>query len=188
MLVLIAGLVVFFGVHASRMLVPGWREAQLAASEGRWKGLYSLASLVGFGLIVWGYVLYRPGAVQLYVPPDWGRHLALGLVWVAFVLLPAAYQPAGRIKASLQHPFLVGVMLWSVGHLAANGDLAGVMVFGAFLAYSAWNLVAVLSRGEPRATFTGYRGDLIAVGAGTVAYAVFLLWLHGWLFGVAPLG
>jgi uncharacterized membrane protein len=187
MIVLILGLLLFFATHSVRMLAPGLRDAQIAANEGRWKGLYSLASLIGFGLIVWGYMLYRPEAGPLYVPPEWGRHVTFALVWLGLVSLTAAYQPVGRIKSTLQHPFLVGVILWSLGHLFANGDAAGVLVFGAFLVYSVGNLVAELRRGEAKPVFAGYRGDLIAVVAGTLAYAALLFWLHGWLFGVSPL-
>lgn len=188
MLVLIAGLVVFFGVHAVRMLAPGWRDAQVAANEGRWKGLYSLLSLLGFVLLVWGYALYRPVAPQLYVPPDWGRHVTYVLVWLGLIGLSAAYQPPGRIRATLQHPFLVGVMLWAIGHLLANGDAAGALVFGAFLAYAVWNIIAVQRRGLPRVAYVTWRGDLVAVVVGSVAYLLLVLWLHQVLFGVSPMG
>ncbi|MBI4920242.1 MAG: NnrU family protein [Devosia nanyangense] len=187
MFVLIAGLVLFFGPHAVRMLAPNFREAQVAANEGRWKGLYSLISLVGFGLLVWGYILYRPGAPQLYAPPGWAHGVTFVLVWLGLISLPAAYQPAGRIKATLQHPFLVGVILWSLGHLISNGDAAGVLVFGAFLVYSVRNLIAQLRREQPKPAFAGYRGDIVSIAAGTVLYAALLFWLHGWLFGVNPL-
>lgn len=188
MLVLVLGLVIFFAAHLTRMVVPQWRAAQVAVNERRWKGLYALVSLVGFVLIVWGWVLYRPEAPQLYDPPSWGRHAAMLLVLLALIGVVAAYQPAGRIKATLQHPFIVGVMLWSVGHLLANGDLAGVLVFGSFLVYSAWNLASEMGRDQPRATFAGYRGDVVAVAAGVVVYVILLYWLHALLFGVSPLG
>ncbi|MEQ1901929.1 MAG: NnrU family protein [Devosia sp.] len=187
MIALILGLVLFFGMHAIRMLAPGLRDAQIAASEGRWKGLYSLVSLAGFVLIVWGYILYRPDAPQLYLPPDWGRYAAIVLVWLGFVCLVAAYQPVGRIKATIQHPMLTGIALWSAGHLLANGDGAGFIVFGAFLVYSLWNLAAQFRRDQPRPAFAGYRGDIVALVSGTIAYAAILLWLHAWLFGVNPM-
>ncbi|MDR3470755.1 MAG: NnrU family protein [Devosia sp.] len=188
MLVLILGLIVFFGAHSVRLLAPGWRAAQLAANAGRWKGLYSLASLLGLVLIVWGYVIYRPQAGQLYVPPGWGRHVTMLLVWLALTSVTAAYQPVGRIKASLQNPFLIGIILWSAGHLLANGDLAGVLLFGCFFVYGVIDVVTVMGRGDPRPVFASYRGDIVSVVAGTVVYLVLVLWLHGLLFGVSPLG
>lgn len=186
-LLLLAGLAIFFGTHAVRMLAPNWRNAQVAANERRWKGLYSLVSLIGFVLLVWGYALYRPIAPQLYPPPEWARPITYILVWLGLVTLSAAYTPPGRIRSILQHPFLTGVILWSMGHLLANGDAAGVLVFGAFLIYSVWNIVAVQGRDLPRATFVTYRGDLFAVAVGTVAFVLLILWLHQWLFGVSPI-
>ncbi len=188
MLVLILGLVIFFAVHLVRVVAPGWRQAQVAAAEGRWKGIYSFASLAGFVLIVWGWIIYRPEAPQVYVPPDWGRHLTMLFVWLALIFVVAAYQPAGRIKAALQHPFLVGVILWSIGHLLANGDLAGVLVFGAFLIYGVVDLIASSRRNQPQAVFSTYRGDVVAIAVGTAAYLLLVFWLHAVLFGVSPLG
>ena len=98
MLVFILGLVLFFGTHSIRMVAPALRDRQVAASERRWKGLYALTSLAGFVLIIWGYAMWRADAPQLYVPPEWGRHLTYPLVWAGLVLLAAAYAPTGRIK------------------------------------------------------------------------------------------
>ena len=81
---------------------------------------------------------------------------------------------------------LAGIMLWSVGHLLANGDLASSLVFGAFLAYAIVDRIAVIPRGDPAPVVVQARSDLIAAVVGIVAFAVFGLWLHGWLFGVSP--
>ncbi|MHB1109374.1 MAG: NnrU family protein [Devosia sp.] len=187
MWVLILGLIVFFSVHSVRMVAGGFRERQLEASPGRWKGIYSLISLVGFGLIVWGWILFRAEAPEIYEPPAWGRHVAMALVWIAFILL-AANMRAGRINAYLKHPFLTGVILWSAAHLLANGDLASVLLFGTFLVYAVVNRIAVIPRGDPAPAVVRPGSDLIAVLAGTALYVVFVLWLHGWLFGVPLLG
>ena len=67
---LIAGLAVFLGIHSVRMVAPAWRDARLAAmGEGPWKGIYSLVSLAGLVLLIWGYAQARPDADILYVPP-----------------------------------------------------------------------------------------------------------------------
>jgi uncharacterized membrane protein len=187
MWVLILGLVVFFGVHSLRMIAGSFREAQLAANERRWKGIYSLLSLIGFALIIWGWIAFRGDAPQVYDPPSWGRHLAMALVWMAFVLLAAYSLPAGRIKHWVKHPMVLGVALWAAGHLLANGDLASLMLFGAFFVYAIVNRLAVISRGDPAPAALRPRSDLVAVLAGSVLYVIFVLWLHQWLFGVAPL-
>ncbi|WDR04822.1 NnrU family protein [Devosia rhodophyticola] len=190
MWVMIAGLVIFFAIHSVRMVAPGFRTAQIGAQPGRWKGLYALVSLLGFALIIWGWVLFRPVAEPVYDPPIWGRHAAMALVWVAFIMVVASNinMPAGRIKHWVKHPLLLGVGLWSIAHLLANGDMASVMLFGSFLVYGTVNGVSAMGRGDPAPVVTGPRGDVVALVAGTVLYAIFVLWLHGLLFGVSPLG
>ncbi|TIN37282.1 MAG: NnrU family protein [Mesorhizobium sp.] len=186
MLVLVFGLVIFFGIHSVRIAAGSFRDEQIATNERRWKGLYSLVSIIGFVLIVWGWSLYRPNAPEIYEPPSWGRHVASVLVLAAFVFLAAAYLPTGSIKHRLKHPMLVGIILWAIGHLLANGDLASLLVLGAFLVYAIVELIAVIPRGDPAPAVVRPRSDLIAVGIGLVAFALFGLWLHGWLFGVSP--
>lgn len=187
MWILILGLVLFFGVHSVRMVAAGYRDAQLAANEKRWKGLYSLVSLAGVLLIILGWVLGGADNSAVYTPPEWGRHVTMLLVWVAFILLASANMPAGRIKQWVKHPMLLGVGLWALGHLLANGDLFGLLTFGAFLVYAVVNRIAVISRGDPAPVVVRPRSDIVAIGAGTVLYLVFVFALHQWLFGVSPL-
>ncbi len=188
MTILILGLVIFLGMHSVRILAGPFRDAQVAANAKRWKGLYTLVSFVGLGLIIWGWIRFRPAAPQLYDPPTWGRHVAWLLVWIAFVLMPTANAPAGRIKAAVRHPMLLGVILWSAGHLLANGDQASVTLFGAFLAWAVADLISALGRGEPAPVVVKPRTDIIAVVAGTALWCVFVFFLHRLLFGVSPLG
>lgn len=188
MTILILGLLMFLGIHSVRILAGPFRDAQIAANPKRWKGLYTLVSFVGLGLIIWGWILARPMAPQLYDPPTWGRHATLLLVWIAFILLPTANAPTGRIKATVRHPMLLGVIFWSAGHLLANGDQASTTLFAAFLAWAILDLISALRRGEPAPVVVRPRADVIAVVAGTVLWAVFVVFLHRVLFGVSPLG
>ena len=189
MTIFILGLLVFFGVHVVRIVAPGLRERAIASRGlGPWKGLYALLSLLGLALIIWGWSLYRQEAPQIYTPPEWGRHVTMLLVLIGFILVFASHGPVGHIKASLHHPMLIGVFLWGVGHLLANGDLASILLFGAFAAYCVIDLVAAVQRPAIAPGVASVRGDMIAVIAGVLAYAVFLFWLHGLLFGVSPLG
>jgi uncharacterized membrane protein len=188
MTILILGLVVFLGIHSVRILAGPFRDAQVAANPKRWRGLYSLVAGVGLGLIIWGWILYRPMSPQLYDPPTWGRHAAWLLVWLAFVLMPVSHAPTGRIKATVRHPMLLGLIFWSSGHLLANGDQASVMLFGSFLAWAIVDLASALGRKEPAPVVVKPRSDIIAVVAGTVLWALFVFFLHRVLFGVSPLG
>ncbi|WDR01252.1 NnrU family protein [Devosia algicola] len=71
--------------------------------------------------------------------------------------------------------------------MLANGDMASVLLFGSFLVFAVVNGVSASGRGDPAPVVVGPRGDVVALVAGTVLYGVFLVWLHGFLFGVSPL-
>lgn len=191
MTILLLGLLVFFSVHSVRIAADGWRIRQIARlGENRWKGLYSLASLAGLVLIVWGYGLTR-AAPELWNQPVWTRHLAALLTLPAFVLLTAAYVPGSRIKAAIGHPMLAGVKLWAFAHLIANSRPGDVLLFGAFLV---WSVIAfVSSRRRDRAAGTTpvpgtVSGDGLVIAIGLVAWALFAFYGHAWLIGVRPFG
>jgi len=192
MAVLLLGLVLFLGVHSTRIVAEGWRtRAMVQMGQGPWKGVYSLVAIAGLALIVWGYGLARQSPVQLWNPPRGMNHLAALLMLPAFVLLAAAYVPRNAIKARLHHPMVLGVKTWALAHLLSNGTLADMLLFGAFLVWAVFSFRA--ARGRDRAANVQYAagtaaGTVGAVAAGLVLYAVFALWAHRWLIGVAPLG
>ena len=162
-----------------------------ARGENAWKGLYSLVSLAGFVLIVWGYGLARQQPVVLWNPPVGMRHLASLLTLVAFVLITAAYVPANGIKARLRHPMMLGTKLWALAHLLANGNLADVLLFGSFLVWAILGFRAARARdraANAQAPIGKLSGTLIAIAVGVVLWAVFAFWAHGALIGVRPFG
>jgi len=192
MAVLILGLVLFLGAHSVRIFANDWCSRQVARlGEKGWKGLYTLVSIAGFALIIWGFGLARQQPVLLYVPPIWLRHLNALFTLIAFILVVAAYVPGNHFKAKLGHPMLAGVKTWAFGHLLATGMLHDVVLFGAFLLWAVVDFIS--ARRRDRAAGVSYpagtaKGDLIVVVAGVVAWAVFAFWLHGWLIGVKPMG
>jgi uncharacterized membrane protein len=188
---LIAGLVLFLGVHSVAIVAPAARERAIARlGAGPWRALYALVALVGFALLVHGYGLARQAPVVLYAPPSWARHLALLLMLPVFPLLLAAYL-RGRIQSTLKHPMLAGTKAWALAHLLANGTLAAVILFGSVLAWAVADRIS-LKRRTPRALVVaapaGRFNDWIAVLGGLVLYILFVTELHRWLIGVSPLG
>ena len=189
---LILGLVIFLGAHSTRIFAEDWRTRRIERlGLYGWKGLYALVSLVGFGLIVWGYGLSREQGMVLWNPPVWTRHVAALLTLPAFVLLAAAYVPGNHIKAALGHPMVAGVKLWAFAHLIANGRLGDIVLFGAFLAWAVLDFRA--ARRRDRVAGTRYPAgitnrDAITVALGLVAWWAFAQYLHGWLIGVRPFG
>jgi len=192
MFLLVLGLVLFLGVHSVRIVAEGWRVRAIARlGDKGWKGLYSLVSFLGLGLLVWGFLLARQQAVVLWTPPRGMGHLASLLTLAAFVLLAAVYVPRNAIRARLGHPMILSVKTWAFAHLLANGTLADVVLFGAFLVWAVFDFRAARRR-EPVAAdaMAGTSGAATAVTVvlGLVTWAVFAFWLHGWLIGVRPFG
>ena len=192
MILLILGLALFLGAHSVRIFADSARSAFIARRGDRaWKGLYALASAIGLILIIVGYARAR-GGDALYVPPPSLKHLTFVLVWLGFVLTAASNGPANHIRSLLRDPMVIGVGLWALGHLLVKATPAAVALFGAFLVWAVLDLISVRRRASaappadaapPKALATA-----ISVILGTVLWAVFALFLHRWLIGVAPLG
>ncbi len=191
MSLLVLGLILFIVPHSTRIFADDWRAGMIERiGEKPWKGAISLVSLAGLVLIAIGYGDARLAPVVLWVPPLWLRHIALLLNLVAFISIVAAYVPRNSIQSKFGHPMVAGVKAWATAHLLANGNLADVILFGAFLA---WSIVDFRnSRRRDRAHGTRYpagtlAGNLLTVVIGIGAWAVFMLYLHVRLIGVAPI-
>jgi uncharacterized membrane protein len=185
MTLLVLGLILFLGVHGFTMLRD--RRAALIArfGDGGYKGLYTLVSLVGLVLIVWGYGGYRAaGYVPVWSPPIWTRHLAALLLLPVLPLVFSAYAK-GHVKARLKHPMILGVKLWALAHLLANGDLGSIVLFGGFLVWAVLAFMSMRRRpGQPAAFVPNPGQDAAAILAGVIGWLALSFGLHRWLFGV----
>lgn len=192
MSLLLAGLALFLGVHSVRIFADDWRTARVARMGPlAWKGIYSVVSLAGFVLLVYGYGMSRQSPVDLWLPPVWTRHLAALLTLPVFILFAAAYIPGTRIKEKLRHPMILGVKAWAIAHLLSNGRLGDVVLFGAFLLWAILDFRAARQRDRAQGTTYAAGGtarDIIVVVIGLAAWAAFALYLHGPLIGVRPFG
>jgi uncharacterized membrane protein len=188
MALLILGIIVFLGIH----LLPTFPDIRTRLirrfGPSSYKGLFAIVAIAGIVLLAFGFA--KAPVVDVWSPPDWTRYVAIVLMLPAFILVVAAYVP-GAMKAKLKHPFLVGIMLWALAHLIAVGDLASIILFASFLAYAAYDRIAVERREE-----TGFvtvsetgpgRNDWISLALGLALYVAFLVWLHPLLIGSAPL-
>ena len=185
LLVMILGLIVFFGVHTLTIQRKLRAQVIAATGEGGYKIGYALVSLLGFVLIVWGFAHYRAtGWIDVWHPPTVLKHIAVALMLPAVILVVAAYL-RGRIYTTVKHPMLTGIKLWAAAHLLANGDLGSIILFGAFLAWAIVDLMASLRRGpivpfEPKARY-----DAMAIAGGIIVAGVVMM-VHQPLFGVRP--
>jgi uncharacterized membrane protein len=192
MAILVLGLIIFLGLHSTRIFAESGREKAIARlGEGPWKGIYSLLSAVGFVLIVWGFAEARHTASQLWTPLPGAQHATIFLMLIAMVLLAAYLFKRSHITAWVHHPMVWSVAVFGVAHLIANGSAADLVLFGAFLVWAAADLVSSYSRDRrnrlvyPEPKWSATAGAIVV---GLAFWIVLAFWLHYWLFGVAPLG
>lgn len=191
LLIMIAGLALFIGVHTLTTLRDARAAAIARLGEGGYKIVYSLASFAGIALIAWGFSLYRAtGWINVWHPPVALRHLALALMLPAVILVVASYI-RGRIYTTLKHPMLAGVKLWALLHLLANGDLGSIILFGSILAWAVYDRISLKRRADPGAPpipVGGISNDAIAVVVGIIAYAALTYVFHPLVIGVPVIG
>ncbi len=189
MFVLALGLVMMLGVHVFASLSgPHGRVVERIGADP-YRGLHSLVAAAGLALIVWGFIRYRADAWdQIWAPPEWARDVTLTLMWFALVSLACMNKAPGKIRGWLRHPLLASVTLWSLAHLASNGDAGGMLLFGAFFVWSIYARIALELRGDhgaaPAAAFT--RADATALVVGTVLWAAIVM-LHPYFTGVVAI-
>ena len=184
---LVAGLVIFIGIHSIRIIAPAWRDKTIeSVGENAWKAIYSVVSLISFVLLIYGYSLAKSDAGQIYPPLSGMYHPLLLLMALALILMMASNLGPGHIKQKAKHPFLLAIILWSVPHLWVNGDAASVVLFGTFLVWAVIDFRSALKRPKTKMLEPVLRNDIIAVVSGLGIYALFVWKLHEALIGVAP--
>ena len=187
----ILGLIVFLGAHVfvsrrnERAALISW------IGRGPYLGLFTLVSIVGLVLIGFGFARYRAeGLIPVWYPPAWTRQIVVAAMWPASIAVVAAYIP-GDIKRVLKHPMLVGVKIWAVAHLCANGDLGGMILFAAVLAWAVYDRITLKRRSDPGAPpipLGGRRNDIIAVVVGTILYLALGFVFHPIVIGLPAFG
>jgi uncharacterized membrane protein len=182
--VMIAGLALFIGVHLIPM-APRFRALLVARMGDRaYRGAFALVSALGIVLIVIGYRM-APNDVRLFASSGAARAAAPVVVSIAFVLFAAANMRT-HVRYLFGHPMLIGLMLWSGVHLAANGDLAGTVLFGSFFVYSILDLVSAIRRRAVKPFTPVWKHDVIALTAGLLL-AWIVMRFHGAIFGVSAI-
>lgn len=180
--ILLIGLVLFFGVHCFTSLRVQRQQLIDRVGELRYKMVYSLIAIVGLVLIAWGYS--RTSYVALWQAPGWGRSLA------PFFMLPALYgviaaNTPSRLKLITRNPMAWGTLLWAAIHLVNNGDLASLLLFGSFAAFSVFNMWSTKQRPLPPSIAPQSFGKEAFLLLLTVLLYLGLVMFHPVLFGVS---
>jgi uncharacterized membrane protein len=190
LLVMVLGLVLFLGPHVFVSMREQRGAAIKSIGELPYKGLFVLVTFIGLFVTGEGFGMYEAaGPIVIWNPPGFTRYITQALVWPAAICVAAAYLQ-GDIKRALKHPLLVGVKLWAVAHLISNGDLGGIILFGAVLAWAVYDRISLKHRsdpGGPPIPLGGHRNDIAAIIVGTILYLAFGFVFHQLLVGRAGL-
>lgn len=183
---LISGIALFAVLHLSAAAVPALRDyLRTMFGPNTYRAVFSVAAVTAIVLIVLGWRSTVPIAV--YAPPAWGVTLAFLLMFAAVFLFGAAHAKT-NIKRFVRHPQLTSILLWSLAHVASNGDSRSLILFGSFGLWAALEMVLINRRdGEwqkpERAT---PKNEAIGAAISTVIFLV-LIALHPYFAGVSPL-
>lgn len=185
MKLLIGGLIFFLGVH----LIPAIPSLRASAieqwGERRYKGTFALVSAVGLVMIIIGFAIADP-VPRVFAPFSAARTIAPYAMTISFILFAAANM-RGHLRRTIRHPMLLGLAIWATVHLLANGDLRGTILFGAFLAYAAIDLVSAVNRGAVKTFLPEAKFDAMAIVGGT-GVALLVMLFHRLMFGVRATG
>jgi uncharacterized membrane protein len=183
--ILVLGLAVFMGSHP----FVGSRSAgsMLTARLGYgYRIVFSAVSVIGLALIVYGYADYRAHEwTPVWDPPDFMRHITIGLMLIAVILLVAQFVPS-HIKAKAKFPAIAAVKTWALAHLLVNGDRGSIVMFGAFLV---WSVFAFASARRRKGTTlpvapAGWINDAIVVVLGVIVFLALGYIFHPYVIGV----
>ncbi|MCV3768965.1 NnrU family protein [Rhizobium sp. TRM95796] len=215
---LILALAVFIALH-SVPAIPALR-GRLIERMGRRTYLvaYSIVSTLVLGWLF--YEALQTDYIELWEPAPWQA-------WITFLLAPIGLflvfsglispnpfsvtlrrqtDRMGVIVRLTRHPVLWGFFLWATGHIAPNGDLRSLLLFGGFALFSLGGVAMQERRSRKRlgarwaafseGTSLGFRNPLgigwdapVWLALGLTAFAVALLLGGGHLeaFGVDPM-
>ena len=189
-LVLIAGLLVFLATHVF-VSMRGARAAAMARlGLVGYRIAFSVVSIAGLVLIVWGYGLYRAQEwIDVWSPPAFTRHIAVLLMLFSVIFMTAVFFQS-HIKAKLKYPMLASVKTWALAHLIANGDLGSILMFGTFLGWAVFARISAKRRTDEVAAVapSGYTNDAIVVLLGIVIYLALGYVFHPVFIGVSVFG
>ncbi|MEQ8390909.1 MAG: NnrU family protein [Thalassospira sp.] len=206
---------VFLGAH----IVPGLLREKIVKRIG-YQGYvigFSILSTILFGWVIYevlnaeSFVLwdYQPWQAKLLVI----IMLPTCILWACAILQPCPLSIGRKtvfdperpgINRFCRHPLLLGVFLWGVGHVIANGDIVAMLFFGGSAIFALIGFFrmeklrlrdipqsqhqAILSgtrRFSPSGLLKGAIG-LRDIVVGGLAYGVILIG-HGLVIGVNPL-
>ena len=183
MVLLVLGILLFAGVHFVPSLAPGLKANWLARlGEGGYKGTFSLLLLASFALIIIGWRSAQPEF--LYTPSPALRHPAMGLLFIAFLLMVVSSRNS-RLSLLIRHPQLTGVTVWGIAHLLINGDNRSLVLFGGMTVWAVVEMIAINRRDGAwiKGTAPSWGAELVTLVIALVVVGM-VVYIHPWLSGM----
>ena len=176
-----SGIIIFFGIH----LVPLIGKLKVflkdKLGEGPYMGLFSVVSLTGILLIIFGY---ESNSNFLYSINGKAYIYAKYIMFFSLTLFIAANMPT-YIKKYTKHPMSLGIAIWTVLHLMVSPDTTSVILFGSFLAYSSVSvIVAELRDSKSKEVIPKIHYDIFSIVLG-IALTFLAFNFHEYLSGVS---
>jgi len=182
--ILIIGLVIFLSSHLIPSFYTARKKIVTRIGIKNYSVAFNIVSVVSVALIIYGFKTTND--FFLYTPPAWGQTVT------AVLMLPAIYlflsnsvrSAPSSAQAITANPLSWGVVLWSFGHLIANGEVSSVLLFATFLLLGLTSILTSKRRGakprqERRPPFSQELIFLLIVG---IVYSV-LIWGHYYITG-----
>jgi uncharacterized membrane protein len=146
--------VLFIGAHLGVSSTPLRASLVRTIGDRAYLGLYSLLAAATLGFLIFAYSR-ASHADFLWLPTPALRAVPFVLMPIAFTFLLGGFmtrnptavgqeatvkqvgQGAGLLRIT-RHPFQWSVVLWAIGHIVANGDVASLLFFGSLGTLSLW--------------------------------------------------
>ena len=223
--ILVLGCAGFLGVHLGISGTPLRGVLREKLGEQPYLGVFSLLTLITLGLMIYGYSSV-PHVEFVWYPSEAAYMLTKLLVLIAIVLIVVGLMTpnptivmlesaldneiSGILKIT-RHPVQWGILLFSLGHLIANGDMASILLFGTFVVVSFSGMFSMDARkrketdprwqqfmaqtslmpfaaiASGRLPFTASDVNWLALASGLLVYAL-IYWFHPMVSGGVPLG
>ena len=145
----ITGIIIFFGIHLFPFFSKAKHILRSRLGENSYMGIFSLVSLIGLLLIIFGYERDIDNLYSIYSD---AYAYSEYVMFFSLTFLVAAYLPT-YLKKITKHPMSIGIAIWALLHLAVNPDLNSVILFGAFLAYSILDILVSEFKKEEKKLF-----------------------------------
>lgn len=174
MFLLILGILLWVLAHLFKRLAPRKRLMMEPQARSMVAGLV----LVGLVLMVIGYRM--ADVIPVYAPLPGMGHANNTLMLISVYLFGVSGARSVLID-KIRHPMLTGVILWSVGHLLVNGDLASILLFGSMGIWAVAEMVVINRAGPWKRPAKGSTGGDIKNLIGTAAVYGLAAWIHSLL-------